>query len=139
MDTKVDRTTDSNPVRDEWLRQTTIAIAPVPSRRSPVPRHVVVRTVTEMHALGMTRQEIARELGMTAGYNGSLQQALRRARRLDLLAAITPPRPGQPAPKSAAERLAAPAEDLPVDDSDEAAPKGRLVRGPGGVVRWVAA
>ncbi len=58
-----------------------------PSRR----RQEVVHAVEDLHAMGMMRAEIARHLNMDEGGHGGLARALQRARRYDLLAAITPP------------------------------------------------
>lgn len=126
----------------------------------------VVLSVEEMVGLGYNRREAGEALGMDPRPRGSLYVALRRRGRLDLWRSLDrskpkpKPQPARSRPFDPAMQIACAAEmlrRLPQEDVDiveqrrleldaemndeplDIAPTRRQVRGPGGIVRWVAA
>lgn len=138
-----------------------------PGRRKRRSGAQVVLSVEEMVSLGYNRREAGEALGMNPQPRGSLYVALRRRGRLDLWRSLDRSKP-KPKPKPKPTRAAfdpgmqiacaaemlrrLPQEDIDVveqrrleldaemnDEAPDLAPTCRPVRGPGGVVRWVAA
>lgn len=123
---------------------------PATKRRGQHARAEVIATAARFAAQGRDFADVARELGMDPKPKGALSVALRRAGHVDLLRVLQSPQrvPADQVVAIADRILAglpdsdevavqrrqreAPADEVPVE------PAGRKIRGPGGIVRWVA-